>query len=120
MTFHDVEKGSAEAEISQAQYRNAETLKLQMDERRKDRETRLAEQRKEVHGYFGPDEKQPKSPLDLQAYREELLAQMATDRQRRLDREKDRIGLEQQLTANSTKEAEGDIEDTGAKRRDRA
>merc|ERR1719335_1711061 len=50
MAFHDVEKGSAEAEITQAQYRNAETLRLQMAERQKQREARLAEQREEMHG----------------------------------------------------------------------
>merc|ERR550537_1025532 len=120
MSYHDVEKGSAEKEISQAQYKNAEMLRLQMAERQKAREARLAEQRKEVHGYFGPDEKKPKSPLELEEYRKGLLAQVAIDRQRRLDKETDRIALEQQLTVNSTKEAEGDVEDTSAKKRDRA
>jgi hypothetical protein len=120
MTFHDVEKGSAEAEISEAQLRNAEMLKLQMVEKQKSRAARLAEQRKEVHGYFGPDEKVKKSPLEQAHYRQELLAQMETDKQRRLDRETERITLEQQLTANGTKEAEATHEDSGAKKREKA
>jgi hypothetical protein len=119
MKFHDVEKGSAEAEITQAHFRNAEVLREQIVEKQTRRELRLAEQRGEAHGYCGPDEKKPQSPAELASYRKVLLAQMETDRQRRKDRQADRILMEQQLAANATKEAAGDLENSGTKTRER-